>query len=372
MWAPSPPSAPTTPPSARVVDEGEVDLDRLALALAVGLVAAGEGRADDAGQAAKRADAAVEPVELEPEDRLALDAPLQLVGRAEGEDPAVVDDRDPVAQLVGLGHVVGRQEDGPAGDGRLPGEDELADGAGGGDVEPERRLVEEEDPRVVEQAAGEVHLLALAGRQGADPLLALLVEPDRVDQLVDPVPAVARRQAVELAEHPELLADGQDPVARLLAAGDHVHDPADLLGLALDVEAEDPGGPLRRQEERRQDLDQRRLAGAVRAEQAEELAGLDLEVDAVEGDDGLRLDVVDAPDPADVDRERLGLGVRAEPGTELPGGVPEGRGVYARTLRLGRAPSSRCEIEIEHAAPIAGARRRAAGAIAALDLPSAA
>ena len=211
---------------------------------------------------------------------------MSSAGRADGQDPAAVDDRDPVAQLVGLGHVVGREEDRPARDGRLPGEDQLADRASGGDVQAERRLVEEEDPRVVEQAAREVHLLALAGREGADLLLALLVEPDRVDQLVDPVPAVARRQAVELAEHPELLADGQDAVARLLAAGDHVHDPADLLGLADDVEAEDPRRPLGRQEQRRQDLDQRRLAGAVRAEQAEELAGLDLEVDAVEGDDG--------------------------------------------------------------------------------------
>ena len=106
----------------------------------------------------------------------------------------MVDDRDPVAQLVGLGHVVGREEDRPARDRGLPGEDELADRTGRGNVEAERRLVEEEDPRVVEQAAGEVHLLALAGRERADPLLLLLLEPDGVDQLVDPVPAVAARR----------------------------------------------------------------------------------------------------------------------------------------------------------------------------------
>ena len=103
---------------------------------------------------------------------LALDALLQLGRRADGQDPAVVDDRDAVAQLVGLGHVVGGQEDRPAGHGGLPGEDQLTDGAGGGHVQAERRLVEEEDPRVVEQAASEVHLLALAGRERADPLLA--------------------------------------------------------------------------------------------------------------------------------------------------------------------------------------------------------
>jgi hypothetical protein len=50
---------------------------------------------------------------------------------------------------------------------------------------------------------------------------------------------VAHAEAVELAEHPQLLADLEDPVARLLAARDHVHDPADLLRLVDDVEPED-------------------------------------------------------------------------------------------------------------------------------------
>ena len=86
----------------------------------------------------------------------------------------MVDDGDPLAELVGLGHVVGREQDGPPGDRGLPGGDQLAHGAGGGDVEAERRLVEEQDPRIVEQAAREVHLLALAGREGADALLGLL------------------------------------------------------------------------------------------------------------------------------------------------------------------------------------------------------
>ena len=221
----------------------------------------------------------------------------------------MVDDRDAVAQFVRLGHVVSGQEDRPAGDCCLPGEDELADGAGRRHVQPKRRLVEEEDPRVVEEASREVHLLPLAGRQRADPLLLLNLEPHGVDELVDPAPAVLRRQAVELTEHPELFADGQDPVARLLAAGDHVHDPADLLRLVLDVEAEDPGRSACRQEQRRQDLDERRLAGAVGTEQPEELAGLDRQIDALEGDDRRRLDVVDATDSADVDGERLGLGV---------------------------------------------------------------
>ena len=272
---------PTTPP--RAPSSASVRLISTVWRSLAVVLGGGRGGAEHAGQAAERRRPAVEPVDLEAEHGLALDAPLQLLGRAEGEDPAVVDDRDPVAELVCLGHVVGREQDRPARDGRLPGEDQLANGPGGGDVEAERRLVEEEDPRVVEEAAGEVHLLALAGRERADALLALLHHADRLDQLVDAPPAVLRRESVELAEHPELLADREDPVARLLAARDHVHDPADLLGLVHDVEAEDPGRALRGEQQRRQDLDQRRLAGAVRPEQPEELAGLDLEVDALRG-----------------------------------------------------------------------------------------
>ena len=161
---------------------------------------------------------------------------------------------------------------------------------------------------------------------------ALLLQPDRLDQLVDALPAVARGQAVELAEHPELLADGQDPVARLLAARDHVHDPADLLRLGARRRSRRSGRvALGRQEQRRQDLDQRRLARAVRAEQAEELARLDLEVDAVEGDDAPACRV-DAADAADVDGGRLSG--RAGVGH----GSPRRGGWGTRSLPSGPAP----------------------------------
>jgi hypothetical protein len=100
----------------------------------------------------------------------------------------VVHDGDPLAELVGLGHVVGREQHGPAGHGGLPGEHELPDGPRRRHVEAERRLVEEQDPRVV-QAAGEVHLLALAGGQRVDPLQPLLLQADRID---------ARRSAASL------------------------------------------------------------------------------------------------------------------------------------------------------------------------------
>ena len=111
----------------------------------------------------------------------------------------------------------------------------------GGHVEAERRLVEKEDPRVVEQAAGEVQLLALPGREGSDLLVALLGEAGDLDQLVDPPPPLSLREAVELAEHPQLLAGREQAVAGLLAAGDHVDHAPDLGGLVDDVESGDAG-----------------------------------------------------------------------------------------------------------------------------------
>ena len=52
-----------------------------------------------------------------------------------------------------------------------------------------------------------------------------------------------------------------------------------------DIEAIDARGPGGRREERGENLDERRLAGAVRAEQAEEFAGPHFERDAVERDE---------------------------------------------------------------------------------------
>src|SRR5207244_3497989 len=79
-------------PEGRIIGEHEVDGDRLPLAV---VLVHGRARLDDAGQAGERGGTAVEVVELDPEDRFALDPPLQLVGRADRQDPAAIDDRDP-------------------------------------------------------------------------------------------------------------------------------------------------------------------------------------------------------------------------------------------------------------------------------------
>ena len=79
----------------------------------------------------------------------------------------MVDDREPIAHLVRLGHVMRGEKH------RLPGllaepaRNIVADHARGVHVEAERGLVEEEDVRVRHEPADHVHLLPLATREGA-------------------------------------------------------------------------------------------------------------------------------------------------------------------------------------------------------------
>ena len=89
-------------------------------------------------------------------------------------------------------------------------------------------------------------------------------------------------QLVEPAEHPEVLAARQVLVDGRVLAGQ-----ADQLAELLGVRRTSKPATRRRArvglQQRREDAHGRRLAGAVRPEQAEDRAFLDLEVDPVEG-----------------------------------------------------------------------------------------
>ena len=200
-------------------------------------------------------------------------APAELVGPADGDDLAVAHDRHPVGQVLGLVHEVGGEED------RLA---ELAQRAdrrpgltAGGRVEAGRRLVEEDQLGLADQRQREVEPPALAAGQLLGPLVALLGQLDELDHLVD-----AAAAHVVAAVHLDQLGDGQVASARRTAAArcptcsrSSRGPPA---GSMPSTRASPPvAGPVALE-----DLDGRRLAGPVRAEQAEHLAARDLEADA--------------------------------------------------------------------------------------------
>ena len=99
---------------------------------------------------------------------------------------------------------------------------------------------------------------------------------DRFEQLGDEPVALVARHAIQLGEDQQVLLDAQLEVAghRLR---NHADRAPDVVGLLHDVEAVDERRARGGRQQRHQHADQRRLAGAVGAEQAEDLAFLDRE-----------------------------------------------------------------------------------------------
>ncbi len=106
-------------------------------------------------------------------------ASTELVGSALSGDLTLSQDDDPVGQMLGLVHVVGREED------RLSRLAEPVDHdphlAAGHGIESGRRLVEEEDLGVADQAQRHVQAPLLAAREVPDALVGLVSQPNRLD-----------------------------------------------------------------------------------------------------------------------------------------------------------------------------------------------
>ena len=203
-----------------------------------------------------------------------------------GRDPAAAHDRDPVRDRDDLVELVADEDDAPAGRGhRLQRPEQVL---GLLRREHRGRLVEDEDPGAAVEELQDLDPLLLADaelpdlRPGIDPqpelggeagdlgLRAARVEEEA--RLGEPEQDVLghglrRDQREVLVDHPQA---GLDRVARRPE-----HDrPAVEADLAL-------VGPV----EAGEDVHQRALAGAVLAEQRVDLAGPQLEVDVVVGED---------------------------------------------------------------------------------------
>ena len=163
-------------------------------------------------------------VGLDGDDRVGADRALERLGRVEREDPAVVHDRHALAELVGLLHVVGGEQD------RLPLAVELAEDlpqrqatlrvkAGG-------RLVEEQHRRAVEDRARHHQALGHAARQRVHRRLRPFGEVQLLEQLVGDAPRLRTGDAEQATVEVEVLPHRQLAVERVLL-GD---DPDQLLG----------------------------------------------------------------------------------------------------------------------------------------------
>ena len=159
---------------------------------------------------------------------------------------------------------------------------DLEELGGGLGVEPRGRLVEQDGRGVLDDGDGDAQLLPHAFGEVLDALVeGLLLERDPAHDLIIVVLGEVGL-AAELGEEVEVLAGREVAVEH-----DVLGDESDvLLGLErvlVDVDALDEAGPGRRRDEVQEEVDRRRLAGAVGPEQAVDLARPDLQVEVVEG-----------------------------------------------------------------------------------------
>jgi hypothetical protein len=193
--------------------------------------------------------------------------PDQIGRHALRDDTSVIDDRDTVAQELGFVHVVRRQQDGAAVATERP--QRLPQLAARLRVQTRGRLVEKQQLRTAGKRAGQREPLFLPAGQFAGAAGALRLQLDDLQQRID-----GRTAVVEGSEQPERLLDRQlvrklrflkldaKPLPQFSLVGAPAHSQHfDLTGVGRDE-------PL-------ENLDSRRLAGAVRPEQAEAFAALD-------------------------------------------------------------------------------------------------
>ena len=209
--------------------------------------------------------------DLEP---VAADLALQVGGRPLGDHAAVVDDRDAVGETVGLLEVLGREQHRRAAvDERL---DRVPERDPAAEVEPRRRLVEEQDRRPRDERGGEVEAAAHPARVGADEAAACIGEPELVEQLGRTRACRSSPEVVQAAHQLEVLEAGE-----VVVDGGVLPREPDLLahaaGAAQHVNAGDPGRTAVRLEQGRQDPDGGRLACAVRAQEPQHGGGLGAE-----------------------------------------------------------------------------------------------
>jgi hypothetical protein len=146
-------------------------------------------------------------------------------------------------------------------------------------VEARRRLVEHEQVGVVEEGAREPRRGLLSEREVAEPGRCQLCQVQQVDRAADR----AARRAVERGVDAEVLRDAEPPVHERLGRGEADASERGLRPVVR-IEPEEAHRARRRADDAQEHVQRRRLACAVRSEEAEHLTRADVERRAVDGD----------------------------------------------------------------------------------------
>src|SRR5690606_1157810 len=211
----------------------------------------------------------------------------EVGGRAELDDPTAVDHGDPVAHPRDDREIVAHEE---PGDAERPAElaEKLEDARLDRDVEGGDGLIEDEEVGLEDDGAGDRHSLTFSARE----LVRKAVPERRIEPTADegipheraPLLAIAA-----LVDREPLLDGGADGLARIERAPGILEDELEAraegaklsLGNAREIDAIEDDAAGRRLLEPRREPREGRLARAALADEADSLAGRDLERDAV-------------------------------------------------------------------------------------------
>ena len=164
-------------------------------------------------------------------------AVFELAGSAVGDDPAVVQDHDPLGKHICLLQVLGGQEDGGAGGGeridlipqRLP-----APG-----VETCGGLIEEDQLGAGDETGGDVQLPPHTSGVGGHPLSGGCSQLKAFQEVIGPVLGIPAGKPEELTHHQHVLHTGECTIHGRVLPGER-NQPLQLAALALRVQPEDP------------------------------------------------------------------------------------------------------------------------------------
>ena len=206
-------------------------------------------------------------------ERVAAQVGGELGRTALGCDPPLIDDDHPIRVSLSLRRVIRADDDRRALPRALA--QRVPDRRARLRIERECRLVEQQELRLMQQSAGEVEPSPESAGQRLATIAGAIVKPKRTEQLAAASPQLAAAQSEEASVELQRLVERHQVVgARLL---EHQPDPAaDVSAVRC---AEDPCGAGLRTDLAAEQLEHRRLARPVRAEQRDGLALLDPEGD---------------------------------------------------------------------------------------------
>ena len=190
----------------------------------------------------------------------------------------MVHDHEPVAQLLGLVHIVRRQDQRDAA--LLEPEQPVPHHVPGLRVQPGGGLVEDQDLGLVDERAGDRQAALQAAGQRVDLVPGPVRELDEIKQRVGPLPDEAAGQAEVPAVDEQVLPDGQLDVEGVLLR-DHAEPGPHRGVIVYRVAAENGQLPAGRRRDAADHPHRRGLARAVRPQEAERLAAVEVEIDPV-------------------------------------------------------------------------------------------